>query len=53
MNIVIFSRNFYPQNDAEAFCTTRFASALAEIGHNVHVVTAEYPCDFDYNLKVG
>lgn len=48
MNFIIFSRNFYPQNDAEAFCTTRFASALASAGHSVHVVTAEYACDYDY-----
>ena len=43
MNFVIFARNFYPLNDAEAFCSTRFASALAKAGHSVHVVTAEYP----------
>ena len=42
MNFVIFARNFYPQNDPEAFCSTRFASALAKNGHSVHVVTAEY-----------
>lgn len=39
MNIVVFSYNFLPKNDAESFCTTRLASALAERGHSVHVVT--------------
>jgi len=43
MNFVIFARNFYPQNNPEAYCSTRFASALAATGHSVHVVTAEYP----------
>lgn len=42
MNFVIFARNFFPQNDPEAFCSTRFASALAREGHKVHVITAEY-----------
>ena len=39
MNIVIVSVNFFPAKDAESFCATRFASALARRGHNVHVVT--------------
>lgn len=43
MNIVVFSYNFLPMSDAESFCTTRFCSALAEIGHNVHVVTMDHP----------
>lgn len=43
MNFVIFSYNFLPLADAEAYCTTRFASALAETGHNVHVVTMDHP----------
>lgn len=43
MNFVIFSYNFLPQADAEAYCTTRFASALAETGHSVHVVTMDHP----------
>jgi len=42
MQIVIFSYNFMPQNDAEAYCTARFANALAECGHQVHVVTMEH-----------
>lgn len=41
MNYVIFSYNYLPQNDPEAFCTARFANALAEAGHHVHVVTME------------
>ena len=40
MNFVIFSRNFYPSNDPEAYCATRFASSLAVLGHAVHVVCA-------------
>lgn len=43
MNFVIFSYNFLPQADAEAFCATRFASALARSGHNVTVITMEWP----------
>lgn len=42
MNIVIFSYNFFPQADAESFCATRFASALARAGHNVTVVTMDW-----------
>ncbi len=41
MTFVVFSWNFVPQNDPEAFCTTRFASALAAEGHDVCVVTPE------------
>lgn len=43
MNFVIFSYNFFPQADAESFCATRFASALARAGHNVTVVTMDWP----------
>ena len=43
MNFVIFSYNFLPLNDAEGFCTARFANALAESGHKVHVVTMDHP----------
>lgn len=39
MNFVIFSPRFYPQNDPEAYCATRFASALSKRGHRVAVVT--------------
>ena len=42
MNIVIFSYNFFPQADAESYCATRFASALARAGHNVTVVTMDW-----------
>lgn len=44
MNLVVFSWNFPPLNNAEAFCTARFVSALAQDGHNVHVVTMSHPC---------
>jgi len=43
MNIVIFTWNFLPEDDAEAYCTARFASALAAQGHDVHVVTPKHP----------
>lgn len=43
MNFVIFSYNFLPLNDAEAYCTTRFASALAYMGHSVDVITMQHP----------
>ena len=39
---VVFSYNFLPLNDAEAFCTARFVNALAEEGHGVHVVTMDH-----------
>lgn len=42
MNFVIFSYNFLPQADAEAYCTSRFASALARTGHKVTVVTMDH-----------
>lgn len=43
MNLVIYTYNFLPQADAEAFCATRFASAMARRGHNVTVVTMDWP----------
>ena len=43
MNFVCFSYNFFPQADAESYCATRFASALARAGHNVTVVTMDWP----------
>ena len=43
MKYVIFSYNFLPQADAEAYCATRFASALAGAGHDVTVVTMDWP----------
>lgn len=43
MNIAIFSYNFLPQADAEAFCATRFASALARAGNKVTVITMDWP----------
>ena len=42
MNFVIFSYSFLPKYSAEAFCTSRFANALVEAGHNVRVVTIEH-----------
>ena len=41
MNIVVVSTNFLPKNDAEAFCTARFASALSRAGHRVYAVTLQ------------
>lgn len=43
MNFVIVSVHFFPQADAESFCSTRFATALAKAGHNVQVVTIDAP----------
>lgn len=43
MNFVIFSYHFLPMAGAESYCTTRFASALAQAGHDVHVVTMDWP----------
>ena len=50
MDFVIFSYNYLPQNNPEAFCTARFANALAEAGHHVHVVTMERPADIPADL---
>ena len=43
MNFVYYSYNFFPQADAESYCATRFASALARVGHQVTVVTMDWP----------
>ena len=43
MNIVCVSHNAPPLNDAEALCTVRLLSALAECGANIHLVAAELP----------
>lgn len=43
MDFVIYSRNFLPLNDAEGYCTARFANALASSGHHVHMVTMDHP----------
>lgn len=56
MNIVIYSYNFFPQADPESYCSTRFASALARAGHNVTVVTMDWPMqvsEFNYNALVA
>lgn len=47
MNFVVFSYHFLPMNGAEAFCTTRFCSALARKGHSVKVVTMDWPVQVD------
>lgn len=53
MNFVIFGWSYYPFASAEAYCTTRFASALARAGHSVHVVTAQRDVvGFDYRQLV-
>lgn len=56
MNFVIYSYNFFPQADAESYCATRFASALARAGHNVTVVTMDWPMqvsEHTYNALVA
>ena len=50
MVIVCFSYNSPPQNDAEAFCTARFLSALAAKGIHVHLVTIDHAPDIDSTL---
>lgn len=42
MNFVIMAYSFVPKNGPECFCSTRFASALARLGHEVHVVTMDW-----------
>ena len=42
MNFVICTYDFPPENGAEAFCSARFASALARAGHHIHVVTVDH-----------
>lgn len=58
IDFVIFSPNFFPRSDAEAYCATRFASALAVAGHRVHVVTltlpkGETPADYGVLVHPG
>lgn len=56
MNFVIFSYDFLPDSGAESWCSSRFAGALAQCGHNVHVVTVERPGAVSkeiYDLIVG
>lgn len=45
MNFVVFTWNFMPLNDPEAFCTSRFVNALAKEGHSVHVVAVDHGGD--------
>lgn len=40
MNIVTLAPSFCPVTSVEAYCSTRFASALAKAGHAVHVAAA-------------
>lgn len=56
MDFVIYSYNFLPMTDAEAYCSTRFASALARAGHNVTVITMDWPMQVsleNYNALVA
>jgi glycosyltransferase involved in cell wall biosynthesis len=43
INLVCVSHNAPPMNDAEALCTIRLLSALADLGVNVHLVAADLP----------
>lgn len=52
MNFVIFSHSYLPKDSAEAFCTARFANALAEAGHHVHVVTVAHPQELPDDLEL-
>lgn len=49
MNFVIVTPGYYPHKGAESYCATRFASALANAGHSVHIVTAERPTEMYEN----
>lgn len=42
MTFVIYGFSFPPNRDAESYCTSRFASALARFGHDVYVVAPEW-----------
>jgi glycosyltransferase involved in cell wall biosynthesis len=44
------SHNAPPMNDAEALCTVRLLSALAELGVNVHLVAADVPASLDESI---
>lgn len=52
MNFVLLCPLFWPRDNAEAYCSTRFASALAKAGHNVHVVAAKDK-EAEKNCKYG
>ena len=49
-NIVCFSLNAPPLNNAEAFCTARFISALTQQDINVHLITIDHPQQLDKSI---
>ena len=51
LSFVILSHNFPPQNDAEALCTARLASALAAIGYRVQVITKAHKRSLDASIE--
>jgi glycosyltransferase involved in cell wall biosynthesis len=51
LNLVCVSHNAPPMNDAEALCTIRLLSALAQLGANVHLVAAEVPPTLDESIS--
>jgi len=50
MDIVCVSHNAPPLNDAEALCTARLLSALAELGANVRLIAAETASTLDKSI---
>jgi glycosyltransferase involved in cell wall biosynthesis len=50
LDLVCVSHNAPPMNDAEALCTVRLLSALAELGANVHLVAADVPASLDDSI---
>lgn len=51
LTIVCVSYNSPPQNDAEAICTARLLSAIAEAGHEVHWITAAHARTLDESVE--
>lgn len=51
MDVVCVSHNAPPLNDAEALCTIRLLSALAEYGANVHLVAADLPPSLEPSVQ--
>lgn len=48
--IVCFSLNAPPLNNAEAFCTARFISALSQQGIKIHLITINHPQQLDESI---
>ena len=51
MKLCCFSYNSLPQNDAEAFCTARFLSALATKGLEVELITVDHQAQVEKSVQ--